>query len=429
MSLPVNPIGVYWAYYAPVMRITSIPTTYNVIFLFQADPVGGTPGSTGAVSFTYPTIGGGSSADIATCTARGQRVILSIGGAGAQLTLGSKARADALYDSIVSINNTLAGSDTGSTPYISGVDWNIFEGTVADGPWMTYVALRLKDKYGADFLMTSPVASSTAQLATDRAAMVEMYQGNTVASAGSTGQYTGTYVGHALDWVCPQFYDDASLTTDSLVQLRLGSTSSGFKYPVTVNGTSTALPNSGVVGIGYSIGVGTSNWTTGEAASDYDDAVSLGLAPKGAFNFDVSEDPTSTFATAMSSHITNNASVVPFTLASSSQFTNGASTTARLTAPSGKTSGADFQAGSINESSNPAASLDLSSGKYTEIEFNIVATSDATLGGVYNFRITDNGTVLDTYSVTPTWTIGSPPVLPHNSAGIGSMKGISSIQI
>ena len=84
---------------------------------------------------------------------------------------------------------------------------------------------------------------------------------------------------------------------------------------------------------------------------------------------------------------------------------SGEDTTAQLTAPSGKTTG-DFIAGRIQDDENPADIIDIPADKYTEIEWSIEATDVVKSGEVYSFRITDNGTELDSYIETPQWTIG-----------------------
>ena len=99
---------------------------------------------------------------------------------------------------------------------------------------------------------------------------------------------------------------------------------------------------------------------------------------------------------------------VAFTLSASSNIAaSGAATTAQLTAPSGKTTG-DFVAGRIQDDENPSDAVDAAADEYTEYEWSIEATTDAIDGAVYDFRIVlSDGTVLDTYTVTPQWTITS----------------------
>jgi hypothetical protein len=93
-------------------------------------------------------------------------------------------------------------------------------------------------------------------------------------------------------------------------------------------------------------------------------------------------------------------------LALSSYITaSGENTTAQLAYPSGK-SGL-FTAGRIQDDENPADTVDIASGYYTEMEWCIKATAEAVNAEVYEFRVTKAGVVLDTYTVTPQWTIGS----------------------
>lgn len=103
----------------------------------------------------------------------------------------------------------------------------------------------------------------------------------------------------------------------------------------------------------------------------------------------------------------------PIQLSTSTQFADSDATTAKLTAPSGKTT-SDFVAGEMCETSNPAPAIDITSDDYTEIEWCLKATTQAANSDVYQFRVTENGTALDTYTVTPQWTIGipTPPALP-----------------
>lgn len=97
-----------------------------------------------------------------------------------------------------------------------------------------------------------------------------------------------------------------------------------------------------------------------------------------------------------------------FALAASGNITaSGEATTAQLTAPSGKTSGADFQTGRMWDDENGADTLDLASGKYTELEWCIKAANTVIASTVYEFRLVSvYETPLETYSVTPQWTIG-----------------------
>jgi chitinase len=96
---------------AAVLRLTSVPMTYNLIAVAFATATG-TPGQ---VTFSVDSglssaLGGYSQAqfiaDIATCKARGQHVILSVGGADGTISVNSSASATAFANSVNSIMAT-----------------------------------------------------------------------------------------------------------------------------------------------------------------------------------------------------------------------------------------------------------------------------------------------------------------------------------
>lgn len=107
----------------------------------------------------------------------------------------------------------------------------------------------------------------------------------------------------------------------------------------------------------------------------------------------------------------------PILLGDSSYISAGGSTntTAQLTAPSGKTT-SSFTAGYIQDDTNPSNSVDIANNFYTEMEWSVIATSSATVGDVYQFRITRNGTPIYTYSVTPQLTITGATISISGSA-------------
>jgi chitinase len=395
-----------------------------MIFLFHAYPAAGEAvgGNTGAVDYREPsgTIGANLNADIATCRARGQKILVSVGGSGGQVYITSQARADAFVASIKTINVGLGGS--GTTLAFDGIDWNNFEGVQnnSQGTWMAYAGQQLRNYYGDNFIFTSPPAAfeytTSGQAGVDRALLATLYAGG------------------VLDWTCPQFYDPSDLNTLSNCRTALDF----YNTAITVNGVSVQIPRD-YIGVGFAIAATATNarWSTATASSAYTTLVSDGRAPKGAFNWANYEDTGDSFAANVAPVITNNTGGTPspaFSLALSSQFTNGSATTAQLTAPSGKTSGADFQAGQMKESSN-ATTLDLVSGRYTEIEWNIIANTASVNAQQYEFRVTAGGTALDTYTVTPKWTIGTPvtpPPAPGVSArvtGLSSVTGLRTITI
>lgn len=412
-NLPLNPAGLYWdgdGYnFAARPRISSYPTTLNVINLAFATyhSPGGLP--TGAVGFVTPAGAAGTNlnADITTCRARGQRVRLSVGGGGSSMTWANQTESDNFIQSIKDINVQLGGS--GTTNVIDGIDFNTFEGltlTVAQIAQMVYIAAQLKAYYGDDFIVSAPPGGGVGgQATTDRLLLATMYANG------------------VIDWITPQYYDGPGQPTLSNIE----NTTAFYNTAVTVSGFGSVTIPLSYIGIGFGIDAGDPNWwTAANAATAYTATVTDNYTPKGAINWAASVDPTNLFNTTVVPVITNNGTINAFALSLSSNFVNGAPTTARMTAPAGKTT-ADFVAGSINETSNPAAGVDITTDDYTEMAWCVQATASAINGGIYIFRITSAGTPLTTYTVTPQWTIGSPAVPPHGMNGVGSVSKVGSI--
>ncbi len=85
----------------------------------------------------------------------------------------------------------------------------------------------------------------------------------------------------------------------------------------------------------------------------------------------------------------------------------GEATTARLTAPAGKNSGTDFDTGRRWDDENGSDSIDITADDYTELEWLTFISSAANDGDFYDFRVYGGTLALDTYTVTPRWTIPS----------------------
>ena len=436
--IPVNPVALYWVYWSPFKRLVDFPTANNIIFLFHAFPpsnertiVSGVlqnpGGETGRVELRKPggVIGTNLNADIATCRARGQKILVSVGGAGGQVYLTDHstshplnvptalARANNFIQSIKDMNVSLGGS--GTTLAFDGIDWNNFEGAEFSdqGEWMSYIGTQLRAYYGNGFIFTAPPAVHGAepggQAESDRTLLAELYMNG------------------VLDWLCPQFYDGSQNDVPATVSARLDY----YNTAVSIGGQSVQIPRD-YIGIGFGIAELANYWTAAEAASAYTQMVNEGKTPKGAFNFSNWLDTADSFAAVVAPVITNNVAeegqedplVSPFEMVLSNNFTDGATTTAQLEAPSGKT-GSDFSAGRMAETF-PTASIDLASGKYTELEFCVKGGADVVEGQKYKFRVTRNGTVLNTYSVYPKWTIGTVEEAGGGGGGeVGGGGGIS----
>jgi chitinase len=296
MSFPVNVKALYWDADGANWpsdsraRLSSYPTELNVLIIAFAVPVGGAPGTTGAMQFTLPNGAAGTNlvADIQTCRARGQRVLLSCGGGGNHVTLGSQARADAFIASIKAINEQLGGA--GSVKAVDGIDLNIFETATADGQWMAYIGQQLKAFYG-EFLITAPPSATDydGSATNNRLALAQMY------NAG------------AMDLLNPQHYDGPGLATSTNVNLRAGF----YHTAVDIGGGTMVTIPQNRIGIGFGILAGQPSntwWTAADAASAYTANVAAGHNPKGAVNWSAKTDPANAFAATVAPVITNNVS-------------------------------------------------------------------------------------------------------------------------
>lgn len=107
----------------------------------------------------------------------------------------------------------------------------------------------------------------------------------------------------------------------------------------------------------------------------------------------------------------------PFEIVASANITAGgeATTAYGLTAPSGK-SGAEFFTGRRWDDENAVDTLTLTADGWTKVAWALQANAAAVVDAEqYEFRVVKAfGVSLDTYSVTPQWTIGTPaaPSLP-----------------
>lgn len=94
-------------------------------------------------------------------------------------------------------------------------------------------------------------------------------------------------------------------------------------------------------------------------------------------------------------------------IATSANITaGGEATTAQLTAPSGKST-SDFVTGRMWDNENGTDSIDITTDDYTEVEWCLQAQSPAANGDYFDFRVYAGAAALDSYTVTPRWTLGS----------------------
>ncbi|MGK3991442.1 glycosyl hydrolase family 18 protein [Sorangium sp. So ce136] len=187
-ALPAKVVAGYYPNWTPSpIRIRDVNSNYNVIYLFAAKPVGGSPGTTGAVEWTPPGDGRGAAtnlnADIQYArTTQGRKIILSVGGAGAGMSFPDRQKSQTFVESVVDIYNNLGGFD--------GLDWNTFEADqTPDTAEMIWISLELKRRFPG-FIITAPPAPWNER---DKKFCEDMV------NAG------------AMDYAAPQYYDGPDL--------------------------------------------------------------------------------------------------------------------------------------------------------------------------------------------------------------------------
>jgi len=124
------------------------------------------------------------------------------------------------------------------------------------------------------------------------------------------------------------------------------------------------------------------------------------------------------FTLAIPPLVTNNEIYVGL---SSNITAGGEATTARLTAPSGKTTG-DFMTGRRWDDENGSDSIDITADDYTEAEWNLTMSSAPATSDYFDFRVYAGGSALDTYTLTPRWTVGS-----GGASGGGPLHGSGAL--
>ena len=175
------------------LRLIDLNPNYNLIYLFAAQPVGGSPGTTGAVFWTLPGNGREAATNLVADinyarTIQGRKIILSVGGAGNGMDFPNRAKSQNFVDSIVAISDQLGGID--------GIDWDTFEGSQApDTSEMIWISLQLKERFPGFIVSAAPAPWSPIDKNFCQA-MVE---------AG------------AMDYAAPQYYDGPNLADPAYV--------------------------------------------------------------------------------------------------------------------------------------------------------------------------------------------------------------------
>lgn len=193
-SLPAQVLACYYTCWdAASLRITDVPAEFNVVYLFHAKPagnaVGGSWNNVGDGSFMFEYFDVVSASDIQKVRGRGQRVVLTVGGASAGFNFDSRTKSQNFVNSFRAIHDRLGGLD--------GCDFNNFEANIGSSATeMVWIAQQLKSLYGKDFIISAPPQPfSDADLAMMKA----------MADAG------------VLDWAAPQFYDWSGFNTPGTI--------------------------------------------------------------------------------------------------------------------------------------------------------------------------------------------------------------------
>jgi hypothetical protein len=171
-------VGGYWTWWSNAPSPARLHPAYNVLYLFHAEP---DPSATyrgealrwrGPRSTTFR-------AALADWRSAGGCVLLTVGGADAQVPLPDRVTTQRVLASIAALHTELGGFD--------GVDWNTYEGDPAPPTSeLVWASAQLKRAYGPDFAITTPPAP---RVASDRA------------------HCRGMLDAGVLDLVAPQCYD------------------------------------------------------------------------------------------------------------------------------------------------------------------------------------------------------------------------------
>ncbi|HEX8609947.1 MAG TPA: glycosyl hydrolase family 18 protein [Telluria sp.] len=246
-------VGGYYPNWTPSpVRIRDINARYNLVYLFHAVPVGGSPGTTGAVTFSAPGDGRGAAtnlkADIQYArSTQGRKIILSVGGAGNGMSFTSRAKSQTFVNSIVSIYTQLGGID--------GMDWNTFEAEQKpDTDEMVWISLELKKRYPG-FIISAPPAPWNA---------VDKEFCRAMVAAG------------AMDYAAPQYYDGPGLNDPAYV-------AENVKQWVAALGANRVV-------VGFGISNATNYMSRDQAVSAWNKVKANHPDIRGGFNWEIHTD-------------------------------------------------------------------------------------------------------------------------------------------
>lgn len=260
-GFPRRIVATYWEAYnsfnQSYVRIQNVSQLYNVIFLFHCQFQNGEAGN-GTPVFLWLSPSEVTAAQIQQCRNRGQKVILTVGGANHRYVFANRSQSDNFIAGIKTIISNMGGVD--------GIDFNNYEQTSFGATFITemiYIAQQLKAFYGEPFAITSPAQPTNQQ---DRDLISAM-------AAASV-----------LTWASPQYYDF-----------------SGFKNVDNIFNTNQQWCN--MIGADQVvIGLGSGNYNTGaattlaEANREVDRCLSANPTQRGVFSWNANFDNQQGFA-------------------------------------------------------------------------------------------------------------------------------------
>lgn len=188
-GFPTDVVAVYYESYYNILanHIDTIPANiFNVIYVFTAAPVSGAgnEGKYANANIGQPNC---TAAKIQICRNRGQKVILTVGGAGLAFSYQNRTQSQNFITSFQAMYTTAGGVD--------GCDFNNFEVIASNATEMAWIGSRLKELYGSSFAVTCPPATDGDYRPADRLITKAMDNAN------------------AITYAAPQYYDDASYKT------------------------------------------------------------------------------------------------------------------------------------------------------------------------------------------------------------------------
>ena len=176
----------YYTAWDEALNIKSLTADWTHVYLFNARP----DGTSGAFYWPWPNYP--TQADVQAVRARGQKVILTIGGAGFAYAFTDRTKSTNFVNSIIPIITSFGGVD--------GLDFNNFEQDQSNSPTeMIWIAQQLKNQYGSGFLITAPPgATNTGGTPVNGIAMNNGFDLQLMGAMADAG---------VLDWAAPQYYD------------------------------------------------------------------------------------------------------------------------------------------------------------------------------------------------------------------------------